>query len=78
MIQKKLEFLGQQVDIAEHRKLGGRREINIACQQLSHVFDDDDGLQLIHDEYESGCMLMGKSKKITICEIWGYASKFQE
>lgn len=66
------------MDIAEHRKLGGRTEIDVAYQYLSYFLDDEEELQRIHDEYESGRMLTGELKKIAIAEIWGYVSKFQQ
>jgi tryptophanyl-tRNA synthetase len=71
-------FSGGQVDIAEHRRLGGRTDVDVSYQYLSYFLDDDEELQRIHDSYESGEMLTGELKKIAINEIWGYISKFQQ
>jgi len=74
----KSAFSGGQVDIAQHRKLGGRTQVDVAYQYLSYFLDDDEELKKIHDAYESGEMLTGELKKIAIKEIWGYISRFQE
>jgi tryptophanyl-tRNA synthetase len=73
----KSAFSGRQVHKEEHARLGGRTEIDVAYQYLSYFLDDDEELQRIHDEYESGRMLTGELKKIAIQEIWNYVSKFQ-
>jgi tryptophanyl-tRNA synthetase len=66
------------VDIAEHRKLGGRTAVDVAYQYLSYFLEDDEELQRIEKAYEEGEMLTGELKKITINELWGYVSKFQQ
>ena len=71
-------FSGGQVDIEEHRKLGGRTAVDVSYQYLSYFLEDEEELQRIHDTYESGKLLTGELKKIVIKEIWGYVSKFQE
>ena len=52
--------------------------MDVSYQYLSYFLRDDDELERIHDAYEAGEMLTGELKKITINEIWGYVSKFQE
>ena len=40
--------------------------------------EDDEELKKIHDAYESGEMLTGELKKITIKELWTYVEGFQK
>lgn len=66
------------MDIEEHRKLGGRTDVDVSYQYISYFLEDDEELQKIHDDYESGKMLTGELKKLAINTIWGYMNKFQE
>jgi tryptophanyl-tRNA synthetase len=50
----------------------------VSYQYLTYFLENDEELQRIHDQYESGEMLTGELKKITINEIWKYISKFQQ
>ena len=66
------------MDIEEHRRLGGRTEVDVSYQYLTYFLEDDEELKRIHDEYETGKMLTGELKKIAIREIWDYIGKFQQ
>jgi len=45
---------------------------------ISYFLEEDEELQKMHDDYESGKMLTGELKKLAINTIWRYMSKFQE
>jgi len=57
--------------------LGGRTDVDVSYQYLSYFLEDDEELKKIHDAYESGEMLTGELKKITIKELWTYVEGFQ-
>ena len=65
------------MDVAEHRRLGGRTAVDVSYQYLSYFLEDDTKLQEIHDTYECGELLTGELKKIAITEIWAYVNAFQ-
>lgn len=52
--------------------------MDVSYRYLEYFLDGDEELKRIHDAYESGELLTGELKKITISEIWKYVSKFQE
>ena len=58
--------------------MGGRTAVDVSYQYLSYFLEDDEELQRIHDQYESGEMLTGELKKIVIKELWDSISQFQE
>jgi tryptophanyl-tRNA synthetase len=66
------------VDVEEHRRLGGRTNVDVSYQYLTYFLEDDERLREIREQYESGEMLTGELKKIAITEIWGYIGKFQQ
>ena len=71
-------FSGGQTDVTDHRRLGGRTNIDVPYQYLSYFLEDDDTLQKIHDSYESGEMLTGEIKEISVTELWKFMQTFQE
>lgn len=75
----KYAFSGGRASVEEHRKLGGKPEIDVSYQWLSIFFEPDDGkLKKIHDDYESGKMLSGELKQILIEKINGFLAKHRE
>lgn len=66
----KYAFSGGQVNIDEHRRLGGNPDIDVAFQWLSILFEeDDDRLKQIYDDYKSGRLLTGELKQILVDKI---------
>jgi tryptophanyl-tRNA synthetase len=66
----KYAFSGGQPTIEEHRKLGGRTDVDVSYQWLNILFEEDDRkLKQIHDDYESGKLLTGELKQILIEKI---------
>ena len=75
----KYAFSGGRPDIAEHRKLGGNPEIDIAYQYLRMFFEPDDSrLEEIRGEYASGRMLTGELKEILIERVNEYLREHQQ
>lgn len=72
-VKKKINkhaFSGGQVDIEQHRKLGGNPDIDVSYQYLRIFFEPDDNkLKSIYDDYKSGKMLTGELKAILIEKI---------
>lgn len=66
----KYAFSGGRDTLEEHRKLGGRCDIDVAYQWLYNIFEEDDNqIKKIKEEYSSGRMLSGEIKKILIDKI---------
>ncbi|MEM4358973.1 MAG: tryptophan--tRNA ligase [Candidatus Bilamarchaeaceae archaeon] len=66
----KYAFSGGQPTIAEHRKKGGKPEIDVSFQWLKILFEPDDKkLNTIEQDYRSGKLLTGELKKILIDKI---------
>jgi tryptophanyl-tRNA synthetase len=72
-VKKKINkhaFSGGQIDIEQHRKLGGNPDIDVSYQYLRIFFEPDDNkLKSIYDDYKSGKMLTGELKAILIEKI---------
>ena len=72
-VRKKINkhaFSGGQIDIEQHRKLGGNPDIDVSYQYLRIFFEPDDNkLKSIYDDYKSGKMLTGELKTILIEKI---------
>ena len=72
-VKKKINkhaFSGGQIDIEQHRKLGGDPDIDVSYQYLRIFFEPDDNkLKSIYDDYKSGKMLTGELKAILIEKI---------
>ena len=63
----KRAFSGGQPTVEEHRRLGGDVSRDVAFQYLQFFFEkDDDALEEVKTEYESGRLLAGDVKQICI------------
>jgi tryptophanyl-tRNA synthetase len=63
-------FSGGQKTLEEHREKGGKTKIDVCFQYLKMFFEqDDEKLEQIKQDYESGKMLTGELKKYTIEKI---------
>ena len=61
----KYAFSGGQASVEEHRKKGGRTEVDVPYQWLNMLFEPNyRKLKQIHDDYETGKMLTGELKQI--------------
>lgn len=75
---KKHAFSGGRGNLAEHRKLGGNPDVDIAYQYLRMLFEPDDKkLKKIHDDYKSGKLLTSELKEYTIEKINSFLKKHQ-
>ena len=76
---KKYAFSGGRDTLEEHRKLGGRPEVDVSFQYLKFLFEEDDKkLAEIEKKYKSGGMTTGELKAITIEKINAFLRKHQE
>ena len=72
-------FSGGQVDLEQHRKIGGNPDIDVSYQYLRIFFEPDDNkLKSIYDDYKSGKLLSGELKAILIEKINNFLSSHQE
>lgn len=62
-------FSGGQDTTEKHREKGGNTEIDVAFQYLKHFLEDDELLEKIKNDYESGILFSGPLKKICIDTI---------
>lgn len=66
----KYAFSGGQPTLEEHKEKGGNTNIDVCFQYLKYLFEEDDEkLEKIKSDYESGKMLTGELKKYTIEKI---------
>ncbi|MBN2112277.1 tryptophan--tRNA ligase [Candidatus Woesearchaeota archaeon] len=65
----KYAFSGGRDTVEEHRKLGGKPEIDVSYQWLAFFEEDDKKLEKIYTDYKSGKMLTGELKQILIDKI---------
>ena len=81
-VKKKINkhaFSGGQVDIEQHRKLGGNPDIDVSYQYLRIFFEPDDNkLKSIYEDYRSGKMLSGELKAILIEKMNAFLAVHQE
>lgn len=76
---KKYAFSGGRDTLEEHRKLGGRPEVDISFQYLRMFFEDDDlKLREIEKAYKKGEMTTGELKNYTIEKINKYLEDYQK
>lgn len=76
---KKYAFSGGRDTLEEHKRLGGRPEVDVSFQYLKFLFEEDDKkLQKIHDNYKSGKMTTGELKAITIEKINAFLKEHQK
>jgi tryptophanyl-tRNA synthetase len=76
---KKYAFSGGQNTIEEHRKLGGRPDVDVSFQYLKFFFEpNDEKLKKIHDDYKSGKLLTSELKEILIKKINEFLKEHQK
>ncbi|RZF34171.1 hypothetical protein LSTR_LSTR003581 [Laodelphax striatellus] len=59
-------FSGGKATVEEHRELGGDCSVDISYQYLRFFMEDDEQLEKIKKDYESGALLTGELKKILV------------
>lgn len=75
----KYAYSGGQPTVEEHREKGGDPEIDTAFQWLYILLeDDDDKIEKIRKQYESGELLTGELKQIAIEKLQDFLFKHQE
>ena len=74
----KYAFSGGRDTVEEHRKLGGRPEIDVSYQWLMFFEEDDKKLKKIYNDYKSGKLLSGELKEILIDKLNNMLSKHQK
>jgi len=75
---KKYAFSGGRDTLKEHRKKGGRPEVDVSYQYLKSLFEPDDKkLKKIHDDYKSGKLTTGELKSYTIEKINSFLKNHQ-
>ncbi len=76
---KKYAFSGGQNTIEEHRKKGGNTNVDVSYQYLRMFFEpDDEKLERIKQEYESGKMLTSELKEILIEKVNKFLKEHQK
>ena len=74
----KYAFSGGQDTAELQRQLGGRTKDDVSFQYLTFFMEDDQRLEQIRQDYESGKMLTGELKKICIEHLQEFVKGFQE
>ncbi len=74
----KYAYSGGRDTLEEHRKLGGRPEVDIPYNWLMFFEEDDRKLAKIYDDYKSGALLSGEIKSILIDKINSILSEHQK
>ena len=75
----KYAFSGGGATLEEHKKNGGNTQIDVCFQYLKYIFEEDDEkLEEIKKDYESGKMLTGELKKYTIEKINNFLEKHRK
>lgn len=75
---KKYAFSGGKDTVDEHRKTGGDTTIDVSYQYLSFFLDDDEKLEKIKKDYESGAMLTGELKQELIIVLQKLVSEHRK
>ncbi len=74
----KRAFSGGRQTLSDHRKYGGKPEIDASYQYLKYFFEDDDKkLKQIYQDYKSGKMLSGELKKYAISKANSFLERHQ-
>ena len=73
----KYAFSGGRDTVEEHRKKGGRPEIDVSYQWLTFFEEDDKKLKKIYGDYKSGKLLSGELKAILIEKLNKMLKKHQ-
>ncbi len=71
-------FSGGQDTREEHKRLGGRTELDVSFQYLKFFLEDDDELESIRVGYESGELETGTLKARCIKELQIFVKDFQD
>lgn len=71
-------FSGGRDTLEEHRKLGGRPEVDVAFQYMGFFEDSDEEMAKIEADYRSGELLTGELKKKCIAILQNVVKGFQE
>lgn len=74
----KYAFSGGQATVEEHRRLGGKCDVDTSYQYLTFFLEDDDKLEKIRADYTSGELLTGHLKKELIAILHDVVGKHQE
>lgn len=79
-IKKKIgrAFSGGQDTQEEHKRLGGRTNVDMPFQFLTFFLEDDDHLEEIKQAYEKGEMSSGEMKAAATKELQEYVAAFRE
>ena len=79
-IKKKIgkAFSGGQDTKEEHERLGGRTAVDVPFQYLTFFLEDDERLEDIRQQYESGKLSSGQMKATATKELQAYVSAFRE
>ena len=79
-IKKKIgrAFSGGQDTQEEHRRLGGRTNVDMPFQFLTFFLEDDERLEEIKQAYEKGEMSSGEMKATATKELQEYVAAFKE
>jgi len=75
----KYAYSGGRTSKEEHREKGGNTEVDTSFQWLQILLEDDDEeIERIKKEYESGQMLTGELKQIAIEKLQNFLKDFQK
>ena len=75
----KYAFSGGRDTLEEHRRRGGRPDIDVSFQWLSILFEeDDDKLETIRKDYLSGKLLSGQLKEKLIIKVNNFLKRHRE
>ena len=80
LIKKKIDksFSGGQETLEEHREKGGRTSVDIPFQYLTFFLEDDQKLEQLRQDYESGNLTTGEMKAACTKELQNYVGAFKE
>ncbi|MEM4460586.1 MAG: tryptophan--tRNA ligase [Candidatus Aenigmatarchaeota archaeon] len=75
----KYAFSGGGATLEEHRKFGGKPEIDVCFFWLSILFEENDKkLKEIEERYKAGDLTTGELKEYTANKIWNFLKEIQE
>ena len=74
----KYAFSGGRETVGQHRKLGGKPEIDVCYQYLTFFLQDSKKLKEIYEDYKSGKLLTGDLKEFTVEVINKFLKEHQE
>ncbi|KAI1256963.1 hypothetical protein MGN70_000001 [Eutypa lata] len=70
-------FSGGQVNLEEHRRLGGNPDVDVSYIYLTYFEEDDNKLTEVYKSYKEGTLLTGELKKMAIDLLQEYVQQFQ-